>query len=428
MNSDRCVIISTDGHCGADIYAYRDYLEGRFHDDFDAWAATYSDPWSAIDEEMNSSLDRIGVSSFMSPYNWDSGLRQGQLESQGIAAEVLFPNTVPPFQPSGAITAPGPTSQAEYERRLAGVKAHNRWLADFCSKLPGRRAGVAQLLLNDVDEAVREVRWAKEHGLMGVLLPADHFHRLVNLYYPEYLPFWAACADVGLPVHRHGVVPAEAASDSVGVGAPAIGLLEAHYFSTRAVAHLVLSGVFEKFPDLKFVLTETTSAWMGPYMETLDKLGEQSRLPGTVPNMFAGAAYASLPLKPSEYIRRNCYIGSFFSMADIEQRHVLGVNRLMFGADFPHHEGTSPFTSQALRINFAQVSIEETRQMLSTTAAECYGFDLGLLQEVADRIGPLESEIQTPLSEEEWPNFPHETVCTTFAPVGEKVGGAHGSF
>ena len=93
---------------------------------------------------------------------------------------MLFPNTTPPFYPSGAVTAPGPRSQEEYELRFAGVKAHNRWLADFVSEAPERWAGFAQLFLDDVDAAVAEVRWAADNGFRGVLLPNDHVQRMAQ--------------------------------------------------------------------------------------------------------------------------------------------------------------------------------------------------------------------------------------------------------
>ena len=85
---------------------------------------------------------------------------------------MLFPNTVPPFFAQGNLTALEPTA-ADYERRWAGLQAHNRWLADFCAAAPGRRAGLAQIFLNDVDDALAEVRWAKENMDVfgGILLP-----------------------------------------------------------------------------------------------------------------------------------------------------------------------------------------------------------------------------------------------------------------
>ena len=94
--------------------------------------------------------------------NWDSERRLKETESQGVVAEVLFPNTVPPFFAQGNLTALEPTA-ADYERRWAGLQAHNRWVADFCAAAPGRRAGLAQIFLNDVDDALAEVRWAKDN-------------------------------------------------------------------------------------------------------------------------------------------------------------------------------------------------------------------------------------------------------------------------
>ena len=93
---DRYVVISTDGHCGADLQAYRPYLESRYREEFDAWAADYADAWSEVDQQPDGER-RIGVASGTDPVNWDSDLRQSALEEQGIAAEMLFPNTTPPF-------------------------------------------------------------------------------------------------------------------------------------------------------------------------------------------------------------------------------------------------------------------------------------------------------------------------------------------
>ena len=78
--------------------------------------------------------------------NWDSQRRLEETSRDGLAAEVLFPNTVPPFFPSGNLTA-YPPKAGEHELRWEGLKAHNRWLSDFCNDAPGRRAGMAQILV-----------------------------------------------------------------------------------------------------------------------------------------------------------------------------------------------------------------------------------------------------------------------------------------
>ena len=84
------------------------------------------------------------------------------MEADGVVAEVIFPNTVPPFFPKGSLVEQPPgASDGDLAKRWAGLQAHNRWLADFCSQAPGRRAGIAQIMLHDVDASVREIEWAK---------------------------------------------------------------------------------------------------------------------------------------------------------------------------------------------------------------------------------------------------------------------------
>src|SRR5262249_31412493 len=140
-------LISTDAHAGADLQDYKPYLNSSFRDEFDEWAKGFSDAWGEFDDAMLLTEDRLlqpGVSSFGSLYNWDSAKRLAHMDEEGIAAEVIFPNTVPPFFPRGIISAPAPSTSEEYRYRWAGVQAHNRWLADFCAQAPGRRAGLAQ--------------------------------------------------------------------------------------------------------------------------------------------------------------------------------------------------------------------------------------------------------------------------------------------
>jgi predicted TIM-barrel fold metal-dependent hydrolase len=91
------------------------------------------------------------------------------------------------------------------ELGMAGARAHNRWLADFCAAAPGRRAGVFQILLNDVEEAVKEIRRAATTGLKGgLMLPGTPPNSgLPELHARVYDPIWAVCAELGVPVNHH---------------------------------------------------------------------------------------------------------------------------------------------------------------------------------------------------------------------------------
>jgi predicted TIM-barrel fold metal-dependent hydrolase len=406
------VLISTDGHCGADLLDYKPYLEAQYHEDFDAWAGSFRDAWAEETDQDRPANHRVGVASMHAPLNWDVPLRLDYLDSQGIAAEVLFPNTAPPFYPSNAITAPGPRTQREYEQRSAGVRAHNRWLADFCAEAPERWAGFAQVFLDDIEDAVAEVRWAKDAGLRGVLLPNDHVLKMANLYYPHYDPLWSVCAELGLPVHRHTNFPTESVEEG-GNASALVGMVEMQFYAVRALGHLILSGVFERHPTLKFVLTEITSASEVPaYVGRLDILMKMALGEGTPLKEHIGEAVAALKKLPSEYLARNCYIAG--PTHDLRPAHDMGMPNLMWGADVPHSEGTSPYTLEALRIMLSDLPESDLDALLATRAAEVYGFDLEHLQTLADRIGPTLEEIKTPLPPDQRPKYPDDTRCTAF--------------
>lgn len=103
---DRYTVISADCHAGADLLDYKPYLEKRHHDAFDAWAATYVNPYEDL---LADTADR----------NWNSERRLAEMEADGIVAEVVFPNTIPPFYPAASLMAPVPTRE-EFAQRWAG--------------------------------------------------------------------------------------------------------------------------------------------------------------------------------------------------------------------------------------------------------------------------------------------------------------------
>ena len=77
--------------------------------------------------------------------------------------------------------------------------------------------------------------------------------------------------------------------------------------------------------------------------------------------------------------------------------HRIGVDHVMWGADYPHLEGTSPYSHEAIRLTFAGVPEAEVRAMLAENAARVYGFDLALLEPLAARFGPRVGDVQAGL-------------------------------
>ena len=177
---DRYTVISADTHAGGSHAQYREFLDDKYKADFDAWREKYRNPFRDLQDDGRTR-------------NWDSERRLSDQRTDGVVAEVTFPNTVPPFFPTGVVIAPAPSPE-DFPKRLAGLRAHNRWLVDFVAESPERRAGLAQIALNDVDEAVKDVYWAKEQGLSGILLPgvSPDTPWIDPLFSEAYDPLWAA--------------------------------------------------------------------------------------------------------------------------------------------------------------------------------------------------------------------------------------------
>lgn len=403
-SDDRYTVISADCHAGADLLDYRPYLESAHHEEFDAWAATYVNPYE----------DLIAPEA---PRNWDSDRRLAELAADGIVAEVVFPNTVPPFFPSGSLLAPAPTKE-EFALRWAGLRAHNRWLADFCARAPGRRAGVAQILLNDVDAAVREVRWAKEHGLTGgILLPgAPPGSGVPELYSGVYDPLWAVCDELDVPVNHHGGSASPPLGDEPA--ARAVFMVETTWFSHRALWHLIFGGAFQRHPGLRLVLTEQGSGWIPAVLDMLEyyhgRLVSAATRAATAEAKFGTGLAESMGKGPQAVWRDNCFVGaSFMRPHEVPLRDRIGLEKIMWGSDYPHDEGTYPYTREGLRIAFAGLPAEEVAAMVGGNAARVYGFDLGMLDEVAAKSGPTVAEITEPLKEP-----PADATSPAFAPGG----------
>ena len=116
-------------------------------------------------------------------------------------------------------------------------------------------------------------------------------------------------------------------------------------------------------------------------------------------------ALEGLELPPSEYFARNVKVGASLMLGcDVAIRDQVGIDNVMWGADYPHHEGTFPRTTLALRLLFSDVSEDEVRTMTSLNAAQLYGFDLDVLQAHRRRDRPdARPRSRRPVSPDELP-------------------------
>ncbi|MGD9796897.1 MAG: amidohydrolase family protein [Acidimicrobiia bacterium] len=410
----KLLLVSADGHSGGPPDEYRDYLEARYHADLDAliplhesWAAN-SVAQRRFGADTLDLIDRDGAirgGGELGAYDLDR--RLAELDREGVACEVLIPGHQEALLPFFSHTSLASTR----EQRAAGARAYHRRTADWMADAGGRLVGIGEPgPCTDLDETIAEMRWIADHGFVGIAPPGNIADLdLPGLHDPRYEPFWQACVELGLVVtlhagygfpqqvdqvlefmaavtQQHGpeeflkqsmMASADAANRSIdqfpkdsstrlGITAP-----------RRIFWQLMLAGVFDRYPDLKLVFTEVRGDWVPDTLDVLDR-------------HFSGRhSGADLALSPREYWHRHVYVApSSPRRYEIAMREAIGVDRFMFGMDYPHPEGTWPNTREWIRDSFVGVSEADARLILGENAVECYGLDRAALDAIAQRIGP----------------------------------------
>ena len=386
----RVLLVSGDSHAGPTLEALRSYCPGAYLGAFDEFSA------SAQVEEMRSGVRGSGSLYLNTSGHDDPGARLADMDRDGIAAEVIFHNSFNgepmPFLDLGWPEFDNP--------ELAGVgfQIYNRWLADFCGFAPERLIGLAHIPLWDIDAAIKELHWAADHGLRAINFPSAR-PQWIQYNNPHWDPFWAAVEETGLVLATHAGAATDPAVQEVA-GTPLLLIEAGGAYNRRAVARMILGGVFERFPGLRLAMTEQPGVWIPAALVELDT-----------------AALAPLPLAnselskaPSEYFKSNVFVGASF-IAPFEVEAAVDDwwwTNIFWGRDYPHPEGTwrysadpeeTPMTHLSLRHAMAGIPEDKVRAIVGENAARVYGLDVVSLRSIADEIGPTIEEITAPLDD-----------------------------
>jgi predicted TIM-barrel fold metal-dependent hydrolase len=152
-------------------------------------------------------------------------------------------------------------------------------------------------------------------------------------------PFWARVEESGVTIAYHG--GANAYYDLITMWGEK-SEMEAHKFEPlrQALSHdavadtfaaLILHGLMDRFPNIRFATVETGANWVRPLLKRLSKIY------GQTPSMFKN--------NPVEQFKQNVWVSPFYEDDLDLLRDTLGADRLMMGSDWPHTEGMAdPFT------------------------------------------------------------------------------------
>ena len=393
-DNDPYLIIAADSHAGLPTEDYRQYLDRTFYPEFDEFLAGRAETIEAV--------TRLGVrdENFAKQWfeqherelagGWDADRRNEALDTDGVAGEVVFPDadavesrTCVPF---GA--GLGLSGDLDPRLGMAGAQAHNRWLAELCQDSPERRCGVALIPITvEVEDVLAEIRRAKESGLGAVMIPAMWVNQ-TPYHDRRYDPVWALCEELQMPIVTHsGAAARDEYGDNLG-----IYVTEVTWWPARPMWFLLWSGVFHRYPGLRFGVVEGGCWWLPQLLWFWDRLCQGSR--GA--QKLGKSKFADVlgDMLPSEIVDRNCFTGlANVKRRELGQRYEIGIDNMLWGTDFPHPEGTWPNTREWLKKTFFDIPIDETRRMLGLAAGEIFNFDMAKLEKVAQRVGPTPTDL-----------------------------------
>jgi predicted TIM-barrel fold metal-dependent hydrolase len=288
--------------------------------------------------------------------------RLREQEMDGLYAEVLFPNM-----------QLGPRlwrTMADDDAYRAAVRAYNDWLGEeYCMVSRDRLIGLGVIPWTNIDDAIAELERCARLGLKGVALgvfPSGKSYPTL-----EDDRFWASALDMKMPLTVHvgfdrlGPRASEPTfvyrdADPAAVAKiPGRTIVEWMALlglpPALSLTQMVMSGVFDRLPDLQLFFAETRLGWVPFWMEEADYWYERHR-------HWAERLLNLKPLRqpPSDYVRQHIHFSvQHVERVAIELRHHLGVGHVMFATDFPHIECDWPNTRPFAERLFAGVPEDE---------------------------------------------------------------------
>jgi uncharacterized protein len=298
---------------------------------------------------------------------YDPKVRLEVLDECGIDHQVIFPSTIGlGGQDLGRASDPMLT-------RLS-VEIYNDTMTEIQAESGNRLLPMPLMPAWDVDLCVTEAKRVAAAGARGVNMTSDPDDLgAPDLANRAWDPFWETCSELQLPVHFHigaSVTamtffgrypwPSQAEGTKLALGGTLLFIGNA-----RVVSNLILSGMFDRHPDLKMVSVESGVGWIPFILEALDY------------EMFENAPteLAQLKKKPSEYFKSNLYATFWFENARNKLPDLIeavGEDNILFETDFPHPTCLYPSPLKTVEDKMATLSPEARGKILGENARKLY--------------------------------------------------------
>ena len=331
-----------------------------------------TDAWWAYGEEILPGVGHIHATlkdresgGIAGPLHWEEVSKEAYVPSERIKAMDRDGVDVHTFFANVGSPAGQRFSAPKYpvEFRLEAIRAYNDYqIEEWAAPYPGRFITLAQIPLWDVELATGELRRMAGAGIKGITfaLPQQFdYPPMVDRYWD---PLWDAAQEADLSINLH---LGSGGSQGLGMGPflvhrsmgpmarSALGNCNGAAANSQIVAHILFSGLLERFPRLKVVSSESGIGWVPYLLELADHNWER-----------LSVTSEGLTLRPSEYFHRQCYVNFWSEIVVDHIKERVGIDNLLWLSDFPHPTSTWPDSQDYLENSMARLTSDERRRIL----------------------------------------------------------------
>lgn len=296
----------------------------------------------------------------------DLDLREADMDRDGVDAELVFPSL-------GLMIPRIPDRDGQRE----SCKIYNDWALPYCEPMKDRLIPTALIPCIDLDDALAETLRVIDMGYAAICL----WEGMENYNDPAWDPIFKAAGDNDVPIVFHTGVGNTGIRAMKGPGSAMYNYTRQMNDAVDIITALVAGGVLDRNPKAHILFAEHSAGWLWGLAERMDEIYEG----------HAPAVHPKLSRMPSQIIRDQVHCSLQNDIGAVGTRKGVGIDALLFATDYPHSEGTFPFSmdvvDRMMEVN-SDATMEEFIAVLGGNAAKLFK-RANLMEKVEQRAREL---------------------------------------
>lgn len=296
------------------------------------------------------------------PGTWQQAARLDDMTLNHVDAAINYPNIFPRFCGQGFL------ERDDKDLALQCLKIYNDWIIDDWGGGAGKGRLIPLTLIPmwSPELAVEEIQRCADKGSFAIAFSENPSALgCGTMYTGEWDPVWQLCQELNITVSMH--IGSSSSMPSTSPDAPLATSMSLYAQNAeKSLVDWIFSGTLARFPTLKIAYAESQVGWMPFQLERMDSVFKEGR----------GGVGGSGPL-PSETLGDRVFGCIFDDLVGLKQREDVGIDQILFETDYPHSDGTFPYSRKVAHSMFAAVGMnaDECYKVLRGNAIRAYGLE-----------------------------------------------------